>query len=389
MAKRQAKTFNFTKSAIENLPFSESGRNLYGDSQEKRLWLFVTASKKSFYAQFSVQKKQIQKKLGDFPDMTVSEARNACGKLAGEMLAGIYVQPAKNDLTIDQMFEKYCKIRAENKTIEKMKYCFGRYLGHLRDIPALSMSKDDVQELKQRLTERHGKTTANRSIALLRSIYSTCDMPSPIPKRIMYQERERKRFITAEEMPMLLSAINKSSQKDYFLTLLFTGCRMSEACAMKWSEIDLIRKCWTIPPEKYKNGEEAVYSLGDAVIEILERRKQENETPRKIRNKMVPALNSEYVFPAAEDKSHAHLVYPWYAWRKILKSAGLTGITIHDLRRTHGTWLASLGKNSIEIARSLNQKTLAASKRYQQLMTASRTASQNEAVNAMLHTQPQ
>ena len=35
--------------------------------------------------------------------------------------------------------------------------------------------------------------------------------------------------------------------------LLLTGARKSEVAGARWSEFDLARKVWTVPPERFKS----------------------------------------------------------------------------------------------------------------------------------------
>ena len=51
--------------------------------------------------------------------------------------------------------------------------------------------------------------------------------------------------------------------------LLITGQRRSEIAEMKWSEVDLDAKVWTLPKERAKNGREHTLPLPDDVVDIL------------------------------------------------------------------------------------------------------------------------
>ena len=52
--------------------------------------------------------------------------------------------------------------------------------------------------------------------------------------------------------------------------LLLTGQRRGEVAAMRWREVDLDGKVWTLPKERCKNGVEHVVPLSDPTVAILQ-----------------------------------------------------------------------------------------------------------------------
>jgi integrase len=48
-----------------------------------------------------------------------------------------------------------------------------------------------------------------------------------------------------------------------------TGQRLGEVAGMRWSEIDLDARTWSLPRERCKNGHAHVVLLSDQAIEIL------------------------------------------------------------------------------------------------------------------------
>jgi integrase len=52
--------------------------------------------------------------------------------------------------------------------------------------------------------------------------------------------------------------------------LIVTGARREEVGAMRWSEVDLVEKVWTLPGDRAKNGVEHVIPLSGAALSILE-----------------------------------------------------------------------------------------------------------------------
>ena len=98
---------------------------------------------------------------------------------------------------------------------------------------------------------------------------------------------------------------------------------------------------WYIPKIKSKNKESYTVILANVAMKILEKRKRES--------------NSEWVFPS-EGSSTGHLREPKKAWGRICQKAELKDLRIHDLRRTHASWMAISGASQYVIGKALNHK---------------------------------
>lgn len=55
-------------------------------------------------------------------------------------------------------------------------------------------------------------------------------------------ERKKGSALTKEELIEFLEAIEKTRLKNFYLFCLYTGCRRSEALAVKWDDIDFVKK---------------------------------------------------------------------------------------------------------------------------------------------------
>ena len=52
--------------------------------------------------------------------------------------------------------------------------------------------------------------------------------------------------------------------------LLLTGARKSEMSDARWREFDLMKRIWTVPPERFKSNASHLVPLSDAAIAMLE-----------------------------------------------------------------------------------------------------------------------
>ena len=101
-------------------------------------------------------------------------------------------------------------------------------------------------------------------------------------------------------------------------------------------------QAWTIPAAKFKNKKTQPIPLVPEAMTILKRRYK--------------TRNSPWVFPQA-DNPERHLTNPTKAWNRIKKAAQFSGVRIHDLRHTNGSWMAGTGANLTSIGRMLGHRT--------------------------------
>jgi integrase len=124
--------------------------------------------------------------------------------------------------------------------------------------------------------------------------------------------------------------------RDYIYLSLFTGARKSNVLAMAWPQIDLIAQTWTIPAESAKEGKAITVPLLPETMTILERRWK--------------TRTNQWVLPS---RNGNHLQQPEASWKRMLAKAGISGLHIHDLRRSLGSWMAATGASLPIIGKSL------------------------------------
>jgi integrase len=122
-----------------------------------------------------------------------------------------------------------------------------------------------------------------------------------------------------------LLALRQKVARDYFLILLLTGLRRTEAAMLRWADIDLDSKTITILKQHTKNKSEFSIPMSSFVFDIMMRRRQD---PRR----------SEFVFPGRD----GHLVDIGHCFEQVTEKIGCR-IVPHDLRRTLITTAAKLG----------------------------------------------
>jgi integrase len=109
---------------------------------------------------------------------------------------------------------------------------------------------------------------------------------------------------------------------------------------MRWSEIDLQRRFWTIPAARAKNGHAHEVPLSPAVIDVL------RQLPRFLHSDFVFTTNGQRPvsgFGRAKDRFE--------------RAVGSKDWRVHDLRRTAASGMARLGIPPHVIEKVLNHRT--------------------------------
>jgi integrase len=218
------------------------------------------------------------------------------------------------------------------------------------------ISAAEVLKLQQKIAQEHGQIEANRSLELLRAVFNKAQRwgiakDNPAVGFDRFREIRRDRFLSDDELRRLNAALSEESEpwRSYFSLLLLLGVRRSELAGARWADIDFDSQ--TLRLTRTKSGEPRLAPLPRAAVELFHR---------------LPSFgSSEYVFPGTGKTGH--LVEVKGAWRRLCRKAGLTDVTIHDLRRTVGSRMAIAGVNLPTIGHVLGHLNLNATQIYARL----------------------
>ena len=380
-------SFNFTKEAIDKIICPEAMQHthegaksktvrpktvqhIYRDTKESGLVLVASyGNSKTFYLFKTIDSKYRKIKLGTFPNLSISEARTKAADFKAQIRKGINPveklslslpdNEVDHELTFKELFDKYIDDYAKHK-IQRWQHVIAdinRQAAHLYDRKISTIKRDDIQKIFNDITQVGKKVMANKCVERFTGIFNRAIEWELLEKNPAlgiekHREKSRTRFLTKEEIPRFLAAINKEpNQKiaDFFLISLLTGARKGNVLSMQWQNIYYEDRAWYIPDTK--NGEPQLVHLVDDAIKILKKRSDDNNT------------KSIWVFPSSTSKS-GHLQEPKKVWKRICQTAGLDGLRIHDLRRTHGSWMRRAGADREIIGEALNHKSLKSTEVY-------------------------
>jgi len=383
--------FNFTKASIEALPLPPAGeRTTYHDQHTAGLQLRVTSSGRKTFSLYKRAKGGQPERvtIGSFNDgVTVEQARTKALKLKSAMIEGVSptmaLRAARAELTFGEAFDMYIRDHATPtglKSIDRMRGDFERYLGSMppnakkkhgkervkspgsvnwQDRKLSTITQRDIKDLRASLVKECGSAAANHALKLVRVVFNkVCEWgefkgENPALNPGLLKIASKDRFLQKQELPLLFEALEKTTNtniRDFILLSILTGARRSNVLSMRWSDIDLDRAEWRIPDTK--NGEPVIIQLSHQAIQTL-----------TTRAAIVSATG--WVFPGTGKTGH--MMSPKKGVSTILKTAKIEKLTIHDLRRTLGSWQAITGASLPIIGKSLGHKSIAATQIYARL----------------------
>lgn len=380
--------FNFTDRKIHSLMVKPTRYSVM-DAKEDGLELLVyPKGTKTFCLYKRINGVPQHKKLGNFGDITVAQAREIANHLKNAMYENVYLN--SNDklarITLNDVFTAYMnsKINLGNKTIaEYYRLWNTKIKNELGYMKVLSITIETLEGFRNKFSNTPYQT--NRCLGLVKAVYNylinkkSYTISNPTNGVEKFKETPCIRALNSEEVNRVISAINillniKFNLSYYaILCLLLIPVRKSALLGMRWQDLKISQKTWIVPITKNKKN--LPVNLPNAIIPILNKLKEEAKSQQ---------INSEYVFYSKESKC-GHLVDIKKAWNIVKKEAQLEGrVRLHDFRHTFATMMAELTGNAYQIKVALGHNSLKSSEIYVNLVKEHISGTVNDTVNKML-----
>ena len=379
-------SFAFTEPKIRALEPSSAddsnSRDYHKDTKCPGLQVAVfPTGAKSYYLVKRIDGKPTRVKLGTADELSVDQARKAAAALAGKIATGANPQAERrgkrDEPTLKQLYEHwmlYANAHKRPRSVLNDKQNFAKHCKPLADRRLGTIKKADVQRLHTTIGNDCGIYAANRTLALLKSMFNKSDEigyrgDNPCKGVKKFAEVARDRFLQQGEAEAFFAALQGEEEvfRDFFLMSLLTGARKTNVLCMKWTDLDLTAGFWRIP--ETKNGSVVVVPLVAPALSILETRR-------------TSANGCPWVFPG--HRRGDHLRSPKGSWERILKAAKLENLRPHDLRRTLGSWMACQNVSLTIVGKVLGHKSPQATAVYARLAMDPQRQAMEGATTAML-----
>ena len=326
------------------------------------------SGKKSWLIKYRAAGRQRTMTLGNYPPMTLDEARRKAREKLVLVENGVDPLEVKQSEGMVPTFKEFSKTYIERHAkVHKRSWDEDQRRLDQHLFPVIGSRRIDtitrahIADIHNKLGKR-APYEANRVKALVGVMFERAiewgvlpeNSPNPARRIKNHEEQKRDRFVSETELPRLVKAIDAEPNPHIKVAIwcyLLFGTRKMELLKIKWSYVDMEEGEIRIPESVTKQKRVVYIPLSDAAKMIL------SGIPRYEGN--------PYVFPGK--RKGRHLVNIDKSWRRIRKEAGLADVRLHDLRRTVGSWLAKDGVPLLTIGRALDHSQLRTTMRYARL----------------------
>lgn len=303
-----AHQFFFNSYILDSLPAPETGFDVVQDLSEPRLRMYITQrGVKSFFVRKRINGRDKRIIIGKYPETDIEEARAKVSDVLNVASKKIPVRRKK--ISFQNFVDLYLehKVRRGEDSLNKLKRAINAHFKELFDKNIQDINTSDLQNALDNIA---GRAMALRMQELLQSVFHyAIDMgyvksnPCNNIEKIKVVRRERK--LNKSGLKRLLSAIKKEKDlglRSAFLMLVYGFAPKTKVFKMRWEDLDFNHDMWGDKP------------LSDRAILLLQ------DLPQ----------DGEWVFIG---RGRFHLTDPRVAWKKIITSAGLPGVTMDDVNK--------------------------------------------------------
>jgi integrase len=359
-------TKKLTDLFVERAPAPAGGRVEYFDAGFPGLALRVTEKGRKSWSLFYRFNGRLRRfTIGRYPAIKPGQARREATNALERVRQGIDPAEEKRarrdkpspeaetfEVLVQDYLERHVRKNSAPATYQEAKRDLEyNVLPKWRNRPIASISRRDAIDLIDGLVERGVEIQANRTLARLRALFNWAiekDRISASPVDHMKpptKERARDRALTDDEIRWFWQACDEVGWPfgAVFKLLLLTAQRRDEVGGMKWTEIDVDKRTWTLPRHRVKSDRGHEVHLSDAAIEVL------RSLPRILsagneRDLVFTVTGTTAVSGFGNAKRRFDLIMT-EARRQSLGLSEHTKIPdwrLHDLRRTAATGMARL-----------------------------------------------
>jgi integrase len=221
-------------------------------------------------------------------------ARDTARKWHGQVVAGIDPKQTAADQAravvvaregaFETVAEEFIKraLVGQRKGPEVARNIRNEFVSQWKGRPIADIKRDDVVKILERVTDRGAMYQAHNLLgdisrlfdwAIMRGRYglenSPCDRLKP--SKIIGKKTARDRTLDDDELRKLWNAAPTLGYPHgpVYQLLILTGLRLNEVADAAWSEIDLLKRLWTIPGKRMKGGLTHVVPLCDQTAAVL------------------------------------------------------------------------------------------------------------------------
>jgi integrase len=336
------------------------------DPEGGGLYFEVRKRSRGFVFRMSRCGKAVSHTIGQFPDVTIAEARQAARRLRRQDMADLQRTPERNskgptlDTFVEEHFTEYSRRRHKHTRAVLATYRI-HVEPHFGRMRLAEIGKVEVHQWINGLVRQRLKpSTINRITVMFGQILGLAEdleiQGAPERRKLglkqMMARPTHTVFLKPPEAGRLLAAVKNSANadlEDIVVLLLVTGARRSEALNARWEHIDLEGGLWLVPISK--NGRPRYIQLCARALQLLQARHATSKSP--------------HVFPNPMTGEPYRCV--WRTWNIARAKAGLPHVRLHDLRHSFASALVNEGVPLFDVQELLGHTSIKTTQRYAHL----------------------
>lgn len=300
-----------------------------------------------------------------------TEADRKLALFVAEVEKGQYSRQCSITLTeFSQMFlDKYAIPNLSDTTVINYACQLNKYiLPELGKYKLIKLKRIHIQDFANKLLSEYNLSTKTikNYIKLISSILEKAIQWDYIHENVAkyvtiptnYNKPKKEQEIyNNEEIKLLFDALEDETEpfKTMVYVSFYTGARRGEVLALRWQDIDFNNNIIHIIQNKIRKKD------GTKIKETKNKRTRSFVAPQVLINKIKEIYNNQ---------NPSDLIFNYYPatytrmWQQFIERKNLKYITLHDLRHTNGSILASKGVDIVTIANRLGHLPATASAYY-------------------------
>lgn len=346
-----------------------TGNRIVYDGEVKGFGLRVTEKgAKAFILNYYASGRERRFTIGQYPDWTVSAAREEAKTLKREIDRGF--DPLGKRIedreapTVGDLWTRY-----ENEHLPRKRKRSGDddrsmwkayILPRFRNTKVAELAAEDIDRMHREIGQSK-PVRANRVIEVIRKSLNLAVRWGWVAKNPAvgverFAEEKRQRYLSDAELKRLSAALDAHPNQvacDSIRLLLLTGARKMEVLAAEWTMFDFETGIWTKPSSHTKQKKVHRVPLSQPAIALLAALRDRDDA------------HPVYVFPGTG--ASGHLVDNKRTWETVREAAGIGDVRMHDLRHTYAAVLASAGMSLPIIGALLGHTQAQTTQRYAHL----------------------
>ena len=351
-----------TEAKIKKLPFKDKK---YKVADEYGLYLLVSPKSKRFYCRYTYRKRQFDVAIGEYPFMSLQQARDKVFTIRSNLVNGLPPVPFKiSDKTFDEICVEFLGDFANKVAYHTLESTMSRYRLYLQNAPFASVrisqvTPQDILSVLSPLYKDGKEVTAKLVLSLISRVFHYGIVHYGLqenPTDLVPQIKTTKQYVTTHYQPfsrddlsLILAKLDDddfSPVADALRLLPYVFVRVGELCAAHIDDFDLSEKMWRIPAGKMKMARIHLVPLSRQAMTIVERR--------------IAAAENGFLFPSRYGKTD--FISKCWATTIFRQKTG-SSASLHSFRSTASTLLHELGFHSdlieLQLSHKIQNKTAA------------------------------